>query len=49
MGYLVLPTRLRGEEAKELFAALVAEGVMSENELRNGSSGEDLLDDFLGT
>lgn len=45
--YLVFPARVRVEEPEELFAARVSEIIVPEDELRNRSAREDLLDDLL--
>ena len=47
--YLVVPASIRVQEPEQLLAARVTEIIVSEDELRNRSACEDLLDNFLCT
>ena len=49
MRYLVVPASIRVQEPEQLLAARVTEIIVSEDELRNRSAREDLLDNFLCT
>ena len=47
--YLVVPASIRVQEPEQLLTARVTEVIVSEDELRNRSAREDLLDNFLCT